>query len=310
MKAARWGQAALLRGMDDTGVQLQTVEPLRLGVERRLAELSPPEGAEPQGLTAAARYALLAPGKRFRPMLTLLAARDFGAPEGAAMDVGCALEMVHAASLILDDLPSMDDAAMRRGRPTTHKAYGEAVAILAAVGLLNRAFGVIAAESRLPAAVRADLVAGLSATVGFDGLVAGQARDIAHREQVRAIDAIDLLNHQKTGVLIMAAAQSGALIAGAPASRLKGVAEFARRVGLAFQIRDDLLDAEGGDLDKDAGKDAGMTTLVSALGPRGARAAMREHLDIADAALADAGCQDGLMSQYVRGLFFARAVAA
>lgn len=298
------------RGMDDTGVHLQAIEPLRLGVERRLAELAPAEGAEPQGLTGAARHALLAPGKRFRPMLTLLTARDFGAPEGAALDVGCAIEMVHTASLILDDLPSMDDADLRRGRPTTHRLFGEAVAILAAVGLLNQAFGLVAAQAQLPAEARARLGALLSDAVGFDGLVAGQARDIAHREQIRAVDDIDLLNHQKTGVLIMAAAQAGAIIAGAPDHRVAAVGEFARRIGLAFQIRDDILDVEGGDIGKDAGKDAGMSTLVSVLGVEGAREAMHEHLRAGEQALADAGCPDGLMSHYVRGLFFARAVAA
>lgn len=296
--------------MDDAGVHLQAIESLRLGVERRLAELAPADGAEPGGLTGAARHALLAPGKRFRPMLALLSARDFGAAEGVALDVGCAIEMVHAASLILDDLPCMDDADQRRGRATTHRVYGDAMAILAAVGLLNEAFGVIARERRLPAEVRAELCAALSEAVGFDGLVAGQGRDIADRDQLRTVEAIDLLNHQKTGVLIMAAATAGARIAGAAAHRVTAVGEFARRIGLAFQIRDDLLDAEGGEIGKDVGKDAGMTTLVSALGLDGARTAMLEHLEAGEAALADAGCAGGLMSQYVRGLFFARAVAA
>lgn len=296
--------------MDDSGVHLEAIESLRLSVERRLAELAPVEGGEPGGLTGAARHALLAPGKRFRPMLTLLSARDFGAMEGPALDVGCAVEMVHTASLILDDLPCMDDAELRRGRPTTHRLYGDAMAILAAVGLLNDAFGIIARDARLPADVRADLCAVLSEAIGFEGLVAGQGRDIADRDRLRTVEAIDLLNHQKTGVLIMAAATAGPRIAGAEAARIDHVGEFARRVGLAFQIRDDILDAEGGDIGKDVGKDAGMTTLVSALGINGARAAMLEHLDAGEAALAGAGCAGGLMSQYVRGLFFARAAAA
>src|SRR5579871_3524036 len=144
--------------MEDTAIFLQSVEGLRLHVDRRLAELVPEPDCEPGRLGEAAHYALLAPGKRFRPLLTLLAAEAFGSPISRALDVACAMEMVHAASLILDDLPSMDDARLRRGRPTTHRVYGEADAILASVGLLTRAFGVIAAAEGLSAGDRTELV--------------------------------------------------------------------------------------------------------------------------------------------------------
>src|SRR5262249_16509112 len=135
--------------MDDTGIFLHSVEALRLQVDRRLAELIPAPGKEPGRLGEAAHYALLAPGKRFRPLLTLLTPQAFGASPSRALDMACAMEMVHAASLILADLPSMDDARLRRGRPTTHRVYGEADAILASVGLLTRAFGVISADEGL-----------------------------------------------------------------------------------------------------------------------------------------------------------------
>src|SRR3974390_2167267 len=144
--------------MDDTGTFLHSVEGLRLHVDRRLAELIPAPDQEPGRLGQAAHYALLAPGKRFRPLLTLLAAEAFGAPITKALDVACAMEMVHAASLVLDDLPSMDDARLRRGRPTTHRVYGEADAILASVGLLTQAFSVIAQSDGLPAEARVALV--------------------------------------------------------------------------------------------------------------------------------------------------------
>lgn len=290
--------------MEDTGVFANTINALRARVDRRLAELLPPAEAGPGRLPEAARYALLAPGKRFRPMLALLSAEAFGAADGTALDAACAIEMVHAASLILDDLPSMDDAALRRGRPTTHKVFGEATAILAAIGLLNRAFGVIAADQGL-GACRTGLVEALSEAVGFDGLVAGQARDIYDRDQSRSTAEIDILNHQKTGVLIVAAAEAGACAAGASPDRVAAVGRFARELGLAFQIRDDLIDVQGSaeNAGKDVGKDAGMTTVVSALGHAGAAAAMTGHLDSAWAALDDAGVGESLLAHYARGLF-------
>ncbi|MBI1405953.1 MAG: polyprenyl synthetase family protein [Caulobacter sp.] len=299
--------------MDDATF-LQSVEQTRAAVERRLAQLVPAEGQGPEGLTGAVRYALLAPGKRFRPVLTLLTARDFGAAEGAALDVACACEMVHAASLILDDLPSMDDAGLRRGRVTTHRAFDEATAILAAVGLLNRAFGVVAEDSGLSTALRTRLSARLSEAVGFRGLTAGQARDLGRRGARLSNDEIDLLNHQKTGVLLVAAAQAGALVAGVEDARLTAIGEFARRIGLAFQIRDDLIDAEAlagaGALEgKDLGKDAGMPTLITSLGIDGARRTMEGYLAAAEAALAEAGAGESAW-RFARGLFKDRKVAA
>jgi geranylgeranyl pyrophosphate synthase len=297
--------------MDDTGFFLHSVEGLRLHVDRRLAELIPAPAEEPGRLGEAAHYALLAPGKRFRPLLTLLTAEAFGAPYAMALDVACAMEMVHAASLVLDDLPSMDDARLRRGRPTTHRVYGEADAILASVGLLTRAFGVIAAAEGLSAEDRSDLVASLAEAVGFSGLVAGQALDLAERNRPRTVAELDALNHQKTGVLMMAAAEAGARIGGASEAARRELGEFARRIGLAFQIRDDLIDVEdGGDhVGKDVGKDAGMTTVVSALGPRAAVAAIEAHLGEADAALARAGC-DSRLGVFARSLFAGRKAAA
>ncbi len=297
--------------MDDTGIFLHSVEALRMQVDRRLAELIPGPGEEPGRLGEAAHYALLAPGKRFRPLLTLLTAEAFGAPVSRALDVACAMEMVHAASLVLDDLPSMDDARLRRGRPTTHRVYGEADAILASVGLLTQAFAVIAQAEGLSPKDRVELVSALTEAVGFQGLVAGQALDLAERNRPRTVAELDQLNHRKTGVLMMAAAEAGARIGGASAAARRELGEFARRIGLAFQIRDDLIDAEdGGDhVGKDVGKDAGMTTVVSALGPRAAVAAIEAHLGAADAALARAGC-DGRLGVFARSLFAGRKAAA
>lgn len=284
------------------------IEQCRAAVERRLAELTPERAGR---LGDAARYALLSPGKRFRPMLTLLAAREFGAEASAALDAACAFEMVHTASLILDDLPCMDDAALRRGRATTHREFDEATAILASVGLLNRAFGVIAEDPSLSTSVKADLLRRLSDAVGFAGLVAGQAMDLEDRARDRSAADLELLNHRKTGVLIMAAAEAGALIAGATPDAVREVGAFARHLGLAFQIHDDIVDVTGGaDAGKDVGKDAGMTTVVSALGLDGARAALEAHLSEAEAALVAAGARQRLLAPYVMGLFEARKAAA
>jgi geranylgeranyl diphosphate synthase type II len=302
---------AATREMDDHAAFFQRVETLRAAVDRRLAELAPPIGSAPDRLVEAVRYSLLAPGKRFRPMVTLLAAAECGAPEGAALDAACAFEMIHAASLILDDLPAMDDAGLRRGLPTIHRAFDEATAILAGVGLLNQAYAVIAADRKLPGDLRAELVGRATEAVGFMGLIAGQARDLFDRDQLRDQAALDRLNHEKTGVLIIAAAQGGAMIAGAPEASVEALGQFARHIGLAFQIRDDLIDADGSveAAGKDVGKDAAMATVVSTLGLSGARQAMEDHLAKASAALVRAGCGD-LLGRYVGELFARRKAAA
>ncbi|MFI4974740.1 MAG: polyprenyl synthetase family protein [Caulobacterales bacterium] len=297
--------------MEDNAIFLQSVESLRFHIDRRLAELIPPPEREPVQLSQAAHYALLAPGKRFRPLLTLLAAEAFGAPAVRALDVACAMEMVHAASLVLDDLPSMDDARLRRGRPTTHRVYGEAEAILAAVGLLTQSFAVIAGAEALSLEDRIALVGELTEAVGFSGLVAGQGLDLAERTRPRGLSELDDLNHKKTSVLMMAAAEAGARIGGASEDARRECGEFARRIGLAFQIRDDLIDAEAAaeNAGKDVGKDACMTTLVSVLGPREASRAMEAHLQAADAALTRAGCA-GRLAPFARSLFSGRKAAA
>ena len=299
------------REMDDHAAFLQRVEALRIGVDRRLADLAPAVGSAPDRLVEAVRYSLLAPGKRFRPMVTLLAAAECGAPDGAALDAACAFEMIHAASLILDDLPAMDDAGLRRGLPTIHRAFDEATAILAGVGLLNQAYAVIAADQGLSGPLRAELAARTAHAVGFSGLIAGQARDLFDRDQIRDQAALECLNHEKTGVLIIAAAQGGALVAGAPEATIEALGTFARHIGLAFQIRDDLIDAQGSTeaAGKDVGKDAAMATVVSTLGLAGARQAMEDHLAKASGALASVG-RGELLGRYVGDLFARRKAAA
>ncbi|MBU4435973.1 MAG: polyprenyl synthetase family protein, partial [Alphaproteobacteria bacterium] len=200
---------------------------------------------------------------------------------------------------------------LRRGLPTIHRAFDEATAVLAGVGLLNQAYAVVAADAGLSGDLRAEIAGRLAGAVGFSGLIAGQARDLFDRDQIRDLPAIDRLNHEKTGVLITAAAQAGARIAGASDAAVAAVGEFGWRMGLAFQIRDDLIDAEGSveAAGKDVGKDADMTTAVSLLGVAGARAAMEGHLTAGRAALdAVGGC--ALVAGYVERLFVGRKAAA
>ena len=263
-------------------------------------------------LREAVRYALLSPGKRLRPVLTMLAAEHFGPPPAtgvakrgaaAALDVGCAIEMVHAASLILDDLPCMDDAELRRGRPTVHRRFGEDMAVLAAIALLNQAYGAVAGAPGLPADARLDLVRALTRAVGFEGLVAGQARDLRERDAYAEATPLHELNRQKTGVLFIAAVEGGARAAGALDGRLEGARAFARGLGEAFQILDDLLDATGTPeaAGKDVGQDGGKPTVVSLIGPDGARAEMHRRLRSALDHLGDVG--PGPLSRFTEVLF-------
>jgi geranylgeranyl diphosphate synthase type II len=254
---------------------------LREVVVARLGQLLPAAEQAPQRLHGAMRHALLGPGKRLRPLLTLLAARRFGGAEAAALDAGCAVEMVHAASLVLDDLPCMDDAALRRGQPATHRAFGEDTAILAAIGLLNHAYGLMAALPDVDDARRGRLVTLLVQAVGSQGLVGGQERDLHVRHVHTAAEEVDELNHQKTGVLFVAALEAGAILGGASEEAVAGMRRFGRHLGLAFQTLDDLLDTIGTveAAGKDIGQDNGKPTLVSLFGVETAQRRVRDHLE-------------------------------
>ena len=249
------------------------LDALRGAVDRRLGELLPDPGDAPHRLHAAMRYALLAPGKRLRPILTLLTAASLGVEEDRALDPACAVEMVHAASLILDDLPCMDDADMRRGLPATHRRYGQDVAILAAVALLNHAFAVIGQSPTFDPATSVKMVRALSSAVGLDGLVAGQESDL-RRENAVSFDALVLTNRRKTAVLFEAAVELGAHAGGAGPAQVAMLRRFALELGMAFQAIDDLDDQQ-------SGEDDGVPTVATFLGADGARAEALERLDAA-----------------------------
>ncbi len=261
----------------DVQLSQARLDALRNAVDRRLAELLPDAGEAPHRLHAAMRYALLAPGKRLRPILTLLTAASFGVDEDKALDPACAVEMVHAASLILDDLPCMDDAETRRGQPATHRRHGQDIAILAAVALLNHAFAVIGRSPDFEPSVSVKMVQALSSAVGLDGLVAGQESDL-RRESGVSFDALVLTNRRKTAVLFEAAVEMGAHAGGAGPVQVKALRRFALELGMAFQAIDDLDDHQ-------SGEDEGQPTLATLLGAEGARTEALERLDGAREAL-------------------------
>lgn len=246
-------------------------------VGRLLDRLLPPVSGPVGQVIEAMRYGALGGGKRLRPFLLAESARLFDVPEQGALRTGAALEMVHCYSLIHDDLPAMDDSDLRRGRPTAHKAFDEATAILAGDGLLTEAFAVLAdPRTAEDPAVRAELIAGLAAAAGAGGMVGGQMIDISPDRASLDLAGITELQRLKTGALITFACEGGAILGQATAEERAALVDYAADLGLAFQIVDDLLDAQGSaeELGKPTGQDEalGKATFVGQLGLEGARA--------------------------------------
>jgi len=268
--------------MDESAFAARLVE-TAIGVERELDRLLPLESKpdEPSGpsrLIKAMRYAVLGGGKRLRPFLTVETARALGRVDEGPVRAGAASECVHAYSLIHDDLPAMDDDDLRRGRPSTHRAFGEATAILAGDALQSLAFEILADPKTDPRpAIRAALCGGLARAIGFAGMVGGQALDIEAEKATapHPIGEIARLQAMKTGALLCFSVEAGSRLGGASPAASAPLEAFGRAVGAAFQIADDILDAEGdaAALGKRAGKDAARNkaTLVEALGLDGAR---------------------------------------
>jgi geranylgeranyl diphosphate synthase, type II len=255
----------------------------RRRVDEALGRYAPEVGSGdcPPRLAEAMRYSLLGGGKRLRPILCLLAAEACGADQGLAMPSACALEMVHTYSLIHDDLPAMDDDDLRRGRPTCHKAFDEATAILAGDGLLTLAFEVVARHTR-PTSAIADCVRALAEGAGPSGMVAGQMADLEAEGRGRddaTIEALEAIHRRKTGALLRASLKMGGIVAGADPATLRALEVYGHAVGLAFQIVDDLLDVEGDEakLGKRVNKDSelGKWTYPGLLGVEGSRARAR-----------------------------------
>ena len=263
-------------------------------VDRALDAILPTPHGFHGRVQEAMRYAVQAGGKRLRPFLVLETAALFGAPRDRAMRVACAIECLHTYSLVHDDLPAMDDDDLRRGRPTTHKQFDEATAILAGDALLTIAFEILADEATHPdGAVRAALVIDLARAGGHQGMIGGQMMDIeAPNHSFGAKEVIEL-QARKTGALFEFSCQAGARLAQAAPQDFANLHAYARDMGLAFQIADDLIDVTGTveQAGKAVGKDqdAGKATLVSIYGVEGAKAECARLADRARAAVAGYG---------------------
>jgi geranylgeranyl diphosphate synthase type II len=263
----------------------------RLLINRQLAEYIDRLGSDcPDRLREAMAYSLLAGGKRLRPLLTLLACEAAGGNPQAALPAACAVEMIHTYSLIHDDLPAMDDDSLRRGRPTCHIQFGEAIAILAGDALLTLAFEVLARDVH-PPQVAAACCADLAAAAGATGMVAGQTADFeAEGTGVAGIEQLQAIHLRKTGRLLRSALTMGGRIAGASPEALTSLAQYGDKVGLAFQIADDLLDIVGEQekMGKGVRKDAnlGKLTYPFLLGMQESRKRARLLIDEACHALA------------------------
>jgi len=241
----------------------------------------------PDSLLEAIRYSLFAGGKRLRPALALGAAEIVAGEDHAALPVACALEMIHTYSLIHDDLPAMDDDDLRRGKPTCHKAFGEASAILAGDGLLTMAFDAAADTGS------AEIVREIARAAGVGGMVGGQQADLEGEGKQLALEALQRIHRAKTGALICAATRCGALAGGGTEVAVEALTAYGQHLGLAFQITDDILDVTGSEavIGKPVGSDASRdkSTYPALLGLEESRRLASEAVDAAVESLADFG---------------------
>ena len=267
----------------------QYLEDRRLIVEEALELALPQQDGPENRVVEAMRYSLFAGGKRLRPILCLAASDAVGGDLQAAMPAGCALEMIHTYSLIHDDLPAMDDDDMRRGKPTNHKVFGEAIAILAGDGLLTEAF-VLLSDYRSLLPERAVQVIGVIAeAASYRGMVGGQVVDMLSQNKPADLETVQQMHSRKTAALIGAATESGALTGKGSEAQVAALARYGRAIGLAFQIADDILDIEGDTelLGKTTGADEarGKVTYPAAVGLEHSRQAANEMVKDALAAL-------------------------
>ena len=284
-------------------------------LDRWLPEVDPDSGdpgaATPANLAAAMRYSVLGGGKRLRPVLCLMSAEACGGDASVAMGAGCAIEMVHTYSLIHDDLPAMDNDDLRRGRPTCHRAFDEATAILAGDALLTLAFELVARTVE-PEAAALQCVRILAEAAGSSGMVGGQMADLqaeklaASAENSGSLEKLEAIHRRKTGALLRAPLQMGAIIARAPQAHMDALDRYGRAVGLAFQIVDDLLDVEGDEakIGKRVGKDSGLGkwTYPRFLGVDGSRCRAQQLADEATLALAPLGSSGFRLRELARAL--------
>lgn len=265
-------------------------------IEATIDALLPPAPGEEAVLIEAMRYASLGGGKRLRGFLAVEVAALFGADPDAALRVAASVELLHAYSLVHDDLPCMDDDDLRRGRPSTHRKFDEATAVLAGDALQTRAFEILVEPATsADAGIRANLALALARASGAAGMVGGQVLDMRGEGRALPLEYVRRLHALKTGALIRYAAESGAILAGVTGPKRDAIVAYGRDLGTAFQVADDVLDATASaqELGKTAGKDeaSGKSTYVSLLGIDGARAEARRLSDQAREALSPFGAR-------------------
>jgi geranylgeranyl diphosphate synthase, type II len=263
-------------------------------VDAALDRLTPPESAHPETIHRAMRYSLFAGGKRIRPILCLQGAEAVADAPPGAIEAGCALEMIHTYSLIHDDLPALDNDDFRRGKPTCHKVFGEAMAILAGDSLFTLAMQTLVSIPGLSAGQMVELVRELSFASGtVDGMIGGQVTDLEGEKQTPTPELLDLIHRAKTGALLRASVRMGGVCAGANAGQLQALSAYGEHVGLAFQIVDDILDVEESSesLGKTAGKDAtqGKITFPAVYGIEDSRRMANDECAKAHTALEEFG---------------------
>lgn len=260
----------------------QAMDDCREGVNKTIASLLPATDLVEAPLFDAMRYAVLNGGKRLRPFMVMEGARVFGVDAARARRVAAAAEIVHCYSLVHDDLPAMDNSDLRRGKPSLHKAYNEATAILAGDALLTLAFEILAdPETHEDPRVRVELMANLAGAIGMHGMVGGQMLDLIGEKQEFDAGTITRMQRMKTGKLIAFCCEAGAILGKANPAHRQSLRNYAHDLGLAFQVTDDLLDVEGNvkELGKPVGADGKKATFVSAMGIEQAKARARMLVD-------------------------------
>ncbi|WP_209020060.1 polyprenyl synthetase family protein [Jeotgalibacillus proteolyticus] len=254
----------------------------------------------PLSLKKSMHYSLTAGGKRIRPILMLAVMSAFGADCSKGVKAAAAIEMVHTYSLIHDDLPSMDDDDLRRGKPTNHKVYGEALAILAGDALLTHSFYLLS-TSPFTDRQKLELISSLSLRAGAEGMVGGQVADIEGENTQLTADELESIHLRKTGLLLQFSVSAGSIMSGVTEEQQRKLEDYALHIGLAFQIRDDVLDVEGNEIEigKPVGSDESRnkSTYPALLGMQGAKEKLSQHLHLAKAALEDLPLQNNLLHE-------------
>jgi len=239
----------------------------------------------PETIKESMVYSLNAGGKRIRPALVLAMLHSYGRNEKIGFPIACAIEMIHTYSLIHDDLPCMDDDDLRRGKPTNHKVFGEAMAVLAGDGLLTESFRIVAEQEELPFSKRIQLIIELAKAAGVEGMVGGQVLDIEGEGQALTLEELKSIHEHKTGKLLEVSMVAGAILSDAPNQEIQVIRKIAYHLGIAFQIRDDILDIEGEEekIGKPVGSDTlnEKTTYPSLLTMEGAKTKLVEHVETA-----------------------------